>query len=85
MNTLKSFSVIFVIILLAGCQTTKHTAATAAEATAQLNGSWQGHFINMQGTQYPVTYHVIAQSGKITGSGDVPSVPIPVVTHTHYM
>jgi len=73
MKNLKSFSALFVIILLAGCQTTKHTAATADEAAAQLNGNWQGHFINTRGTRYPLTFQVTAQSGKITGSADIPS------------
>lgn len=59
-------------ILLAGCQSTAMQPVSADAAPALYTGTWSGHFINRQGTRYPVTFFLSGAGGQITGRGDIP-------------
>ena len=71
------FSVLAAVLttgmVLAACQTTNHAAATADEATVQIAGDWQGHFINKQNKRFALNFSLKSDNGRLSGKASVPS------------
>lgn len=66
------FGAFVALFLLAACQTTSTTPVSADKVPSLISGVWDGHFINRQGTRYPVTFNLKGRDGKITGKAHIP-------------
>jgi len=72
LNTLRAVAIAASITGLAACQTTTTTPVSAEQAVSLYSGTWDGHFINRQGTKYPVTLSLNGQNGRVTGQAKIP-------------
>ncbi|WP_267177787.1 hypothetical protein [Sneathiella aquimaris] len=66
------FGVILAVLFLAACQTTSTTPVAADKFPSLISGVWDGHFINRQGTRYPVTFRLQGSNGKVSGKAHIP-------------
>ena len=72
LNKSAPVGVLLAVLFLAACQTTSTTPVTAEQAPALISGVWGGHFINRQGSRFPVTFNLKGRNGKITGKAHIP-------------
>lgn len=73
-------------VMVAGCQTTTMQPVTADRAPSLYTATWAGHFINRQGTKYPVTFFLTGRNGQINGKADIPDSSYdsaPTITGTY--
>jgi len=71
-NALRAIAVVAGMAGLAACQTTTMTPVSAQQAASLYSGTWSGHFINRQGTRYPVTWNLTEQNGQLSGRASIP-------------
>jgi hypothetical protein len=72
LNKSARFGLVLAVLFLAACQTTSTTPISANQVPSLISGIWKGHFINTQGTAFPVTFDITGNDGKISGQADIP-------------
>lgn len=72
LNALRAVAIVAGVTGLAACQTTATTPVSAEQAVSLYSGIWDGHFINRQGTKYPVTLSLNGQNNQIRGKAKIP-------------
>lgn len=71
-QTLGHLGILICVFSLVACQTTNTTPVSAEKAISLYAGDWAGHFINRQGTRYPVSWKLSDQNGRLVGQADIP-------------
>jgi len=82
----KSLLLVLTSVLVVTACAAARRAVTAEEVGRQLSGEWSGHFTNTQGTSFPVTFTITAESRRVTGVGNIPSSQVdqrPKVSGTY--
>lgn len=66
------FGVLLAVLFLAACQTTSTTPVAAGQVPSLISAVWEGHFINRQGSRFPVSFDLTGKDGKLAGQAHVP-------------